>query len=92
LYNIIQCKETVYILKPALITTQLWNRGTARNTDLTQHMPHSISGFILPIIPASLHSTRKGILCSRKPGISGYCFLLMLEGGVDVNVKVKNVM
>ena len=93
LYNIIKCNETVRILKPALITTQLWNRGTAWNTGFTQqHMPHSISSFILPIIPESLHSTVKGILCSRKPGIYGYCFLLMLEVWVDVNVKIKNVI
>jgi len=55
-------------------------------------MPDSILGFILPIISASLHSPGKGILCSRKPGISGYCFLLMLEGWADVIVKVKNVI
>jgi hypothetical protein len=59
---------------------------------IQQHMPHSISGFILPITPASLHYTLKGILCSRKPGISGYCFLLMEEVWADVNVKVKNVI
>jgi hypothetical protein len=51
-------------------------------------MPHSISGFI----PTSFHSTLKGILCSRNPGIAGYCFVLMLQGWADVNMKVKNVI
>jgi hypothetical protein len=55
-------------------------------------MPHSISGFILCIISASLHSAPKVILCSRKPGMSGYCFLVMEEVWVDVNVEVKNVI